>query len=141
MRRNSLKLVAAVGFFVLFIAGTALWYFEQKENKKDDRRIRIVVRGQVTDNSGQPVKGAIVQASLGLDLEGARVETDSNGQFVAEADSQNWFKICRPSVRAQANGYIEEWVHFDCQGWDKGERQFRQNIVLKPISENTVNKN
>lgn len=141
MVKNLIKLAIVVGAFVLGLAGNAFWYFEQKENKNDEQLIRIVVKGQVIDTSGRPVKGAKVLASLGLDLEGETVESDSSGQFVAQADSQIWFKICRPSVKARADGYAEEWIFFDCRGWDKGERQFQQIIVLKPKIENTENKN
>lgn len=137
MRKNSLKIVVAFGAFVLGLAVSSFWCFEQKENKDDSPLIAIVVKGQVVDTSGRPVKGAKVQASLGLDLEGPMGETDSAGHFVVQAGSQIWFKVCRPSVTVRAHGYANERIDFDCQGWDKGERQFQQTIVLKPQIENT----
>ena len=103
------------------------------ENKKPaDLNLHIVVKGRVIDTSGRPVPGAKVQARLGLDLDGAVVETDSDGRFVAEADSNFWFKGC-PSVNARAENFAEEYIYFDC--WDKGERRFEQTVILKPKDE------
>jgi hypothetical protein len=136
MKKITLKLSVAFIAFVVGVFGTAFWFFDsflsQNLKTEPEQIIRIVVKGQVIDNAGRPISGAKVQASLGLDLDGAMIETDSAGRFTAEAASTHWFKVCRPSVRAQAAGYSQEWIFFDCQDWDKGARQLEQTIVLKP---------
>jgi hypothetical protein len=141
MKKITLKLAVALIAFVVGVFGTAFWFFDSFSSRnlktEPEQIIRIVVKGQVVDPAGRPIAGAKVQSGLGLDLEGAMIETDSEGRFTAEADSRHWFKVCRPSVRAQAAGYAEEWVFFDCQGWDKGERRFEQTLVLKPKVVNT----
>lgn len=129
MRRMTLKLAVAVTAFIIGIVGNAFWFFDNKETDNTEKLIRIIVKGQIIDNLGRPVASANVQPRLGLDLDGAVVETDRNSRFIAEANSPFWSKGC-PSVVARAEGYAEEYVYFDC--WDKGERQFEQTIVLKP---------
>jgi hypothetical protein len=148
MRKITLKLSVAIAAFLIGIVGTAFYFIYptisfkptggggtpavRNDNGKNDELIKIVVTGRVVDNTGRPIQGAKVHASLGLDLEGAMVVTDAAGRFVAESSSPYWFKVCRPSVRAYAKNYTWEWVHFDCSDWDKGERHFEQTIVLKP---------
>lgn len=148
MRKVTLKLSVAIAAFLIGITGTAFYFIyqtnpikteisitpaAQNDNRKNDRLIKIVVTGQVIDNVGRPIQGAIVHASLGLDLEGAMAVTDAAGRFVAESSSLFWFKDrCNPGVQAYAKNYTWEWVRFDCSDWDKGERQFEQTIVLKP---------
>lgn len=151
MKKIGLKLSVAVIAFLIGVIGSAFCFFytvssnksdkpvfgggsaAPNETKRDDQRIKIVVTGRVVDSAGRPIRGAKVQASLGLDLEGALVETEAAGRFQVEAHSGFWFKEeCHPNVRAYAAGYAEEWVHFDCSDWNEGERWFEQTIVLKP---------
>jgi hypothetical protein len=94
--------------------------------------LRIVVKGHVVDNAGRPVPSAKVQARLGLDLEGAAVETALDGSFVADASSDFWYKG-GPSINAAAKGYSEKYIYFD--RWERGERHFEQTIVLDPSDE------
>ena len=107
------------------------------KKKPTDLNLHIVVKGRVVDTSGRPVPSAKVQARLGLDLDGAIVETDSDGRFVAEAASDFWFKGC-PSINARAEDFAEEYIYFDC--WDRGERQFERTVILKPESERSESK-
>lgn len=153
MRKVTLKLSVGIAAFLIGITGTAFYFiyqtnsFEveisktppaQNDNGKNDQLIKIVVTGRVVDSVGRPIQGAIVHASLGLDLEGVMVKTDADGRFVAESSSPFWFKErCNPRVQAYAENYTWEWVRFDCSDWDKGERRFEQTIVLKPKVINT----
>jgi hypothetical protein len=150
MRKITLKLSVAIAAFLIGITGTALYFIyptnsfnaegggtpaAQNDTRKNDQLIKIVVTGRVVDNVGRPIQGAIVHASLGLDLEGAMVKTDAAGRFVAESSSTVWFKDrCNPRVQAYAENYTHEWVRFDCSDWEKGERHFEQTVILQPQS-------
>lgn len=150
MRKVTLKLSVAIAAFLIGIAGTAFYFIyptisfkaegggtptAQNDTGKNDELIKIVVIGRVVDNVGRPMRGVRVQASLGLDLEGAAVETDNDGRFRAEAASPYWGKGV-PNFSVRAAGYGEELFYPDRKDWNSGERQFEQTIILKP---NAVN--
>ena len=156
MRKITLKLSVAIAAFLIGITGTAFYFIypkisskmigcggtpaAQNDYGKNDQLIKIVVTGRVVDNVGRPIQGAIVHASLGLDLEGAMVKTDAAGRFVAESSSPFWFKEkCNPRVQVYAENYSWEWVRFDCSDWDKGERHFEQTVILQPQSKDNRN--
>src|SRR4051812_44475715 len=112
MKQIGLKLSVAIAAFVIGIAGISFWLSipvpsNNSENpvgagggtavpgeteSNNNPRIKIIVTGRVIDNAGRPMRGARVQASLGLDLDGAPVETDADGRFRAEAASPYWGK-------------------------------------------------
>jgi hypothetical protein len=135
MKKNILKLTVALIAFIVGVIGASCWLCDSfsPQNLKTEPKhiIRIVVTGRVIDNTGRPIRGAKVHASLGLDLEGAMVETDAAGFFKAEASSEFWFKVCRPNVQAYAENFGQKFIFFDCSDWDEGERRFEQTIVLE----------
>lgn len=135
MKKNTLKLAVALIAFIIGVTGTTFWLLvsfpSRKLNTEPQQLIRLIVTGRVLDNAGRPIRGAKVQAGLGLDCDGTRIETDADGRFRAEAASPYWCKGY-PTVRANAAGYAEEWFYFDRQDWETGERQFEQTIILKP---------
>jgi hypothetical protein len=92
-----MRLIPGIVMRVKIIPVLTLLVFGQiacNANKKPtDLNLHVVVKGRVVDTAGRPVPGAKVQARLGLDLDGAVVETDSDGRFVAEAASDSWFKF------------------------------------------------
>ena len=106
-------------------------------NKKPTSlNLHMVVKGLIIDILDGPVVGAKVQAWLGLDVDGAAVETDSDGHFIAEVGAETapgvHFKGC-PGMKVEATKFDEAYVNFDC--WDRGEREFERTIILKPKTE------
>jgi len=93
--------------------------------------ITMFVYGRVFSVGGNPIKGAEVQAALGLDQAGVVVRTDQAGHFNAIASAAFWFKG-PPYLRVSADGYVEQWLHFE--QWEAGSRTFHRRVLLQPVA-------
>ena len=118
MKRTKIIITVVVVGLLLWVVAD-YWY---------EAKITLNIKGQVVDTTGTPIPLATVQASLGLDNEGAPSITSQNGNFEVKSAASRWYKG-PPLFSVKKEGFCTHVGHF--VPWKFGDRNAVVKVTLK----------